>query len=106
MMSHLRYFIDTFLVADPNLENLWSIKVILSGFELASRMRVNFFNNSLIVVSVDYIFLSSARDFLQYKIDYFPFKYLVLIVGANPRLETTLDPLANLLKKRLKFLEV
>lgn len=45
--------------------------------------------------------LDSACVFLCSKIETLPFKYLCLPVGVNPRLETTWDPLINVISKRL-----
>lgn len=64
---------------------------------------MNFFKSSLKVVNVDSIFLEFARDFFHCVTDFLPFKYLGLLVEANPRLETTWDPLVNLLGKRLNY---
>lgn len=36
VVSHLQYAYDTLILEDPTLENLWSIKEILRGFEMAS----------------------------------------------------------------------
>lgn len=100
MESHLQYIDDILLVDVLTLENL-SIKEILRVFELASELRVNFFKSSLIGVNMDSLFTYSAEESLHHEIKTLPFMYLVLLVGKNPRLESTLDPLVNLLNKRL-----
>lgn len=38
VVYHLQYTYDTLLMVDPTLGNLWSIKAVLRGFELASRI--------------------------------------------------------------------
>lgn len=98
--SHLKYIDDILLVDVLTLENL-SIKAVVRRFDQASKLRVNFFKSSLIGVNVDPLFPYSAEESLHYEIETLLFKYLVLLMGKNPRLESTLDPLVNLLNKRL-----
>lgn len=43
MVSHLQRAYDTLLVVDPTFKNLWCIKEILRGFELALELYINFF---------------------------------------------------------------
>lgn len=50
VVSHLQYTDDTIILVDSTVVNLWTIKAILHGFELASGLRVNFINNFLIGV--------------------------------------------------------
>lgn len=45
-----------------------------------------------------------VEDFLHYKLDTFPFKYLGLLVEANPRLETIWKSLVKIVSKRLHSL--
>jgi hypothetical protein len=41
-ISHLQYADDTLCIGEPSIDNLWSLKAILRGFELASGLKVNF----------------------------------------------------------------
>lgn len=51
---------------------------------------------------MDPLFLTSLGDFLNCDIRILPpCKYLILSVGASPKLESTWDPLVNLLTKKL-----
>jgi hypothetical protein len=52
-------------------------------------------------VEVDASFMGMAAKFLNCKLGNFPFIYLGLPVGANPRKEATWDPVIEVLQKRL-----
>lgn len=56
----------------------------LEGFELASGLKVNFHKSSLIEINFHPTFLELAHDFLHYKIEFVPFRYLGFLVGVNP----------------------
>lgn len=47
MVSHLQYVDGTLMAVDPTLENMWTIKAILIGFELALGHQDNFFKSIL-----------------------------------------------------------
>lgn len=61
---------------------------------------MNFAKSSLIGINYDKSFLDPVCEFLHYKKDILPFKYLGLPVGANPRCESTWKPLVNLVSMR------
>jgi hypothetical protein len=84
------------------MENLWTLKAILRGFELASGLKVNFWKSCLIGVNVPNVFMENACDFLNCKRGAVPFSYLGLPVGANPRRASTWDPVVERLRKRLR----
>jgi hypothetical protein len=41
-ISHLQYADDTLCIGEASVENLWTMKAILRGFELASGLKVIF----------------------------------------------------------------
>jgi hypothetical protein len=84
-----------------SVDNLWSLKAILRGFEMASGLKVNFWKSGLCGVNVSPTFLETACDFLNCQLGSIPFKYLWLHIGANPKSESTWDPLLDHLQKRL-----
>ncbi|GAU29496.1 hypothetical protein TSUD_360410 [Trifolium subterraneum] len=100
-ISHLQYAYDTLCIGEVSVENLWTIKAILRGFELASGLKVNFWKSGLIGVNVSPTFMTMACTFLNCRLGTFPFKYLGLPIGANPKCLTTWDPLLAHLRKRL-----
>lgn len=89
VVSHLKYANDTLILAKPFVENLWSIKVILSGFGLASDPQVIFSKSILNVINVKHEFLDPSWGFIHCRIESLPFMYLGLPVGESPRLENT-----------------
>ncbi|MCI28315.1 LINE-1 reverse transcriptase like [Trifolium medium] len=42
VISHLQYADDTVCIGEPSVENLWSLKAILRGFEMASGLKTWF----------------------------------------------------------------
>lgn len=65
---------------------------------------MNFLNSSFIGVNMYSIFLPSIGDLLHCKIEYLRFTYFSFSTGNNPHIETTWNPLVNLLEKRLNSL--
>ena len=96
-VSHLQYADDTLCVSTPTVENLWTLKALLQGFEKASGLKVNFVKNCLIGVKVQTEFMKMACNF------FFPFKYLGLPVGENHRRCSTWQPLIDLFDRKLNL---
>lgn len=46
---------------------------------------MNFAKSCMFGVNVDMSFLDRNEEYLPYKVDTLPFKYLGLLVGANPK---------------------
>jgi hypothetical protein len=100
-VSILQYTDDTLYVGEATVDNLWALKAILRGFELASGLKVNFWKSCLVGINVPNEFLDMASGFLNCRVGRTPFKYLGLPVGANPHLYSTWVPLLEVIKKRL-----
>ena len=101
VVSHLQYVDDTLCIGKASVQNLWNMKAVLRGFEMASGLKINFSKSSLIGVNVSDEFMTMACDFLNCSAGCIPFKYLGLPVGANPRSMTTWDLLIETLGGRL-----
>jgi hypothetical protein len=99
--SHLQYADDTICVGKATVENLWTLKALLRGFEMASRLKINFFKSCLMGINVAPEFMEMACNFLNCAHGSFPFKYLGLPVGGNPGRVSTWDPLLDQLSKKL-----
>nr|UBX54584.1 Line-1 retrotransposon [Lupinus angustifolius] len=97
----LQFADDTILVCKPNVKNLWCIKSILKCFELISGLKVNSHKSSLFGISVSDSFLTGATNFLSCNLGSFPFLYLGIPVGANPRRLFTWQCLIEVVSKRL-----
>ncbi|KAK2446576.1 hypothetical protein QL285_017365 [Trifolium repens] len=100
-VSHLQYADDTLCIGEASIENLWSLKAILRGFEKVSGLKVNFAKSCVIGVNVSDNFIRLASAFLNCRVGSVPFKYLGLPVGANPRRATAWEPMLVALRNRL-----
>ncbi|XP_024626859.1 uncharacterized protein [Medicago truncatula] len=92
-VSHLQYADDTLCIGTPPVENLWTLKVLLQGFESASGLKINFAKSCLIGVNVQTNFMDMASSFLHCSQGSLPFRYLGLLVGANHRSSAIWQPL-------------
>jgi hypothetical protein len=92
---------DTLCIGEASVSNLWALKAVLRGFELASGLKVNFWKSCIVGINVSNEFLIMASNFLNCRIGHTPFKYLGLPVGANLRLCSTWRPMVDAIRKRL-----
>jgi hypothetical protein len=100
-VSHLQYADDTLCIGEASVQNLWTLKAILRGFEMVSGLKINFWKSCLLGVNVSDEFLQRGCSFLNCKRGSLPFKYLGLPVGANPRRLDTWEPLLEQIRRRL-----
>jgi hypothetical protein len=101
VISHLQFADDTLCIGEASVQNLWTLKSILWGFHMVSGLKVNLWKSCLMGVNTQVDFVDLACSFLNCRQGQFPFKYLGLLVGANPRRLSTWDPLIVYLKTRL-----
>jgi hypothetical protein len=93
VVPHLQYVDDTLCIGKASVQNLWTMKSVLRGFEMVSGLKINLSKSSLIGVNVGEEFMVMACNFLNCSAGSIPFKYLGLPVGANPRSMSTWEPL-------------
>jgi hypothetical protein len=62
VISHLQYADDT------SIENLWTLKALLRGFELVSGLKVSFHKSCLMGINVSTEFLGMASTFRNCKV--------------------------------------
>ncbi|MCH80013.1 LINE-1 reverse transcriptase like, partial [Trifolium medium] len=101
-VSLLQYADDTLCIGEATVENLWVLKAVLRGFEMASGLKVNFWKSCVMGVNVHSDFMEMASDFLNCRIGRVPFKYLGLPVGSNPRKLSTWEPMLEVVRGRLR----
>ena len=89
VISHLQYADDTLCIGETTIENLWTLKALLRGFEMVSGLKVNFNKSCLMGVNVSADFLEMASNFLHCRVGSVPFMYLGLPVSANPKKMST-----------------
>lgn len=81
----LQYVDDTIFFREPNANNVFSIKTILRMFELASKLKVNFFKSCFGAIGVDGRVVERYANLLNCKTHILPFVHLGLHIGRNPR---------------------
>ena len=101
VISHLQYADDTLCIGEASVENLWTLKALLRGFEMVSGLKINFFKSGLIGINVSGDFMEMACDFLNCNQGALPFKYLGLPIGVSSNSLSTWEPLLEQLKNRL-----
>jgi len=101
VISHLQYADDTLCIGVPMVENLWTLKAMLRGFEMASGLKLNFDKSSLVGVNVLRNFMEVACRFLHCREGSTPFNYLGLSVGASPKKLSTWEPMLVKLRNKL-----
>jgi len=101
VISHLQYADDTLCIGEPSVDNLWILKATLRGFEMASRLKVNYHKSSLIGVNVPRDFMEAACRFLHCSEGSVPFNYLGLPVGASSKKLSTWEPMLEQLRNIL-----
>lgn len=84
-VSHFQYADDTLCIGKATMNNLWTLKARLKGFEMASGLKINFSKSCLIGVNVVLEFMDMVCTFLNCSQGSIPFKYFWLPVGAKAR---------------------
>ncbi|XP_058725767.1 uncharacterized protein LOC131597068 [Vicia villosa] len=101
--SHLQYADDTLIIGRKGWENIHCMKAILLLFKLMSGLKVNFHISSLIGINIPPTWLEEAANILRCRVGSTPFKYLGLLIGANPRRLETWQPVIDSVRKRLSI---
>ena len=100
-VSFLQYADDTLFFCEDSWSNVVSMKAILRGFEITSGLKINFHKSSLVCINVENTNLRCYSKLLNCGQMGYPFKYLGLEVGGNPRKKTFWKPVLEKLKARL-----
>ncbi|XP_058758716.1 uncharacterized protein LOC131631969 [Vicia villosa] len=101
LVDILQFTDDTVILGEPSCDNFWSLKVLLRGFELVSELKTNFTKSNIFGVNVGDWLMHTTTSFVSCKKGNFPFKFLGIWVGANPRSKKTWKELLNNIKSRL-----
>ena len=99
----LLYADDTLFIGETSLSNVVAIKGMLRCFELVSSLRVNLFKSNFGAIWIERDMMIKFANILNYKLLVFPFVYLGIPIGANPRLEATWKPVLDKFAKKLSF---
>ena len=101
VISHLQYADDTLCIGEASIENLWTLKALLRGFEMVSGLKVNFHKSCLMGVNISANYLEMASTFLNCRVGSVPFMYLWLSVGENPNKMSTWEPVLERISTKL-----
>jgi len=103
VISHLQYADDTLCIGEATVDNLWTSKAILRGFEMVSELKVNFHKSCVMGVNVSLEFLEMASNFLNCNVGSLPFTYLGFSVGANAHCMATWEPMLEKIRNKLNL---
>lgn len=81
--------------------NAFVMKCILRYFEMVSVLKVNFHKSCVMGIKDIANLTSQVASSLNCKVGEVPFKFLGIIVGANPRKESTWNTVIHTIKSRL-----
>jgi len=97
----LQFVNDTIFMCGDSYNNVFSIKEILRGFEIASGLKVNFHKSKLADINVENDSLALYAKFLNCTLMGVPFKYPGLEVGGNLRKKQFWKPILAKLNAKL-----
>src|ERR1044072_7856159 len=100
-ISMLQFADDTVFIGKASLQNILALKSILRCFEMASRLKVNFFKSKLSGFAMEDRSLRGFASLLNCRIMSTPFTYLGLPVGVNPHRLDMWQPVISKLKSKL-----
>ena len=92
-VSLLQYADDTIFLGEATMENVRAIKAMLHAFELVSGLKINFAKSSCGAFGVSDRWTHDASNYLNCSLMSFPFSYLGIPIGANPRRCQTWEPI-------------
>ena len=81
----LQFADETLFMCEDFYNNIFSIKAILRGYEITSRLKINFHKSKLVGINVERSSLVFYASSLNCTLMRVPFKYLGVVVGGNPR---------------------
>ncbi|KAL8472861.1 hypothetical protein ACS0TY_029907 [Phlomoides rotata] len=103
MISHLQYADDIIFSCSGRVENILEIKRILSLFELASGLKVNFDKSSIRGINLDHNVMESLGSRIECEVGRTTFSYLGLNVSINHINSSTWSNLVDKIKKKLEM---
>ena len=83
------------------MDNVKAVKDILRSYEMVSGLRINFGNSQFGAIGQSEDWCLSAADYLNCALLHFPFCYLGLPIGINPRRKVVWEPIIRKFEARL-----
>ncbi|MFS7926579.1 putative RNA-directed DNA polymerase [Helianthus anomalus] len=102
-ISHLIYADDVMFLGGWNQSNINNLRRLLRCFYLASGLKVNIRKCSIYGIGVSDQEVQNMANFLSCKQGSFPFKHLVLMVGANMNLVRNWKSVVEVFRNRLSL---
>ena len=97
----LQYADDTIFFGEASMENVKSVKAMLRCFEMVSGLRINFAKSQFGAIGKSEDWCISAAAFLNCAMLNFPFCYLGIPIGVNPRRLVVWEPIIRKFEARL-----
>jgi len=97
----LQFADDTLFFCQPRLQCVLTVKAILRSFEIVSRLKVNFHKSHVGAIALSEVDLVVFSNCLNSGCMVFPFKYLSMSIGGNPRRVEFWKPIIEKIKVRL-----
>lgn len=89
------------MIGNGDWKQVWTLKVILIGFEAISGLEVNYNKSRLIGYNLNQHFLYATANFLRCRIQVKEFDFLGFRLGDNHQTFSWWEPLLKKLKDRL-----
>ena len=100
-ISTLQYVDDTIFFREATMENVRAIKAMLRAFELVSGLKINFVKSHFGAFGVPDQWKIMAANYLNCSLMSFPFTYLGVPIGVNPRRIHTWDSIIRKCERKL-----
>nr|KYP36537.1 Putative ribonuclease H protein At1g65750 family [Cajanus cajan] len=100
-ISIIQYADDTMFIGEAKLENVMAIKSMMRCFEMVSGLKVNFCKSKFGAMGIDSTMEEGFAQLLNCSLLSFPFTYLGIPIGANPRKFETWRPIVIKIQKKL-----
>ena len=100
-LSMLQFADDTLFLCQDAFSNVFTLKAILRGFEVASGLKINFHKSKLVGINVCKSNMDCYTKTLNCTQMEAPFTYLGIEVGGNLRKKKFWEPVLKKLKSRL-----
>jgi len=97
----LQFANDTLFLCQDAFSNVFTLKAILQGFEVASGLKMNFHKSKLAGINVGKSNMDCYTKTMNCSQMEVPFTYLGIEVGGNPRKKKFWEPVLKKLKSRL-----
>ena len=104
-VSLLQFADDTIFFSKASMEHLQNLKIILLVFGQVSGLKINLEKSTISVISTRQEPLSSLALVLACRVSEWPFSYLGLPLGGNPKTIGFWDPVVERISRRLGWLE-